>query len=97
MIINNRDRIFYGQKLKSYLQKAGETLYMPNGVFHAVWNTLPSVAIGENPLYKTSFDEWIGSRDSSDWIRSRILLKLKGPTKAWITDIEEQINEAITL
>ena len=94
----NRDRIFYGQKVKSYLQKAGETLYMPNGVFHAVWNTLPSVAIGDNPLYETSFDEWIGTggldgSSSSDWIKPRIVLKAKGSTKTWITDIEEQIVE----
>ena len=73
---------------------------MPNLVLHSVWNTLPSVAIGDNPLYETSFDEWIGSggvngSSTSDWILSGILLKAKGYTKSWINDISEQVNEAI--
>ena len=74
---------------------------MPNIVLHSVWNTLPSVAIGDNPLYETSFDEWIGSGGvvnrslTSDWVYSRILLKAKGHTKSWINDISEQVNEAI--
>ena len=73
---------------------------MPHVVLHAVWNTLPSVAIGDNPLYETSFDEWVGSggvngSSASDWIQSRILLKAKGYTKSWINDISEQVAEAI--
>ena len=76
---------------------------MPNGVYHAVWNSLPSVAVGDNPLYETSFDELIGSGEldgntstsieifNSDWIRPRIILKAKGTTKTWIADIEKQI------
>ena len=95
-----RSRTFYGKKLKTYLQKPGETLYMPNLVLHSVWNTLPSIAIGDNPLYESSFDEWIGSggvngSSTSDWIYSRILLKAKGYTKTWITDISQQVNDAI--
>ena len=71
---------------------------MPNGVFHAVWNTLPSVAIGDNPLYETSFDEWIGSGGTTEftkWMLSRIFLKAEGCIKSWINDISEQVNEAI--
>ena len=73
---------------------------MPNVVLHSVWNILPSVAIGDNPLYETSFDEWIGSGGvngsaTSDWVLSRILLKAKGGTKSWINAISEQVNEAI--
>ena len=73
---------------------------MPHVVLHAVWNTLPSVAIGDNPLYETSFDEWVGSggvngSSASDWIQSRILLKAKGDIKSWINDISEQVAEAI--
>ncbi len=73
---------------------------MPHVVLHAVWNTLPSVAIGDNPLYETSFDEWVGSggvngSSASDWIQSRILLKAKGDTKSWINDISEQVAEVI--
>ena len=72
---------------------------MPNVVLHSVWNTLPSLAIGDNPLYKTSFDEWIGSGgdDSSSvsWFRPRILNLCKGKTKSWLNDILEQIDESI--
>ena len=72
---------------------------MPHIVLHSVWNTLPSVAIGDNPLYETSFDEWIGSGGdgslTSDWILPRISLKAKGDTKSWMNDISEQVNDAI--
>ena len=95
-----RDRIFYGKKLKSYIQKPGETLYLPNVILHAVWNTLPSVAIGDNPLYETSFDEWMGSgvsNNSSDsgFDRDRIILKAKGEAKSRVMDIIKQVDEAI--
>ena len=94
-----RNRTFYGQKLKSFLQTAGETVYMPNIVLHSVWNVSPTIAIGDNPLYKTSFDEWIGSggddSSSSSWIRSRILNLSKGKTKSMLKDILGQIDEAI--
>ena len=97
---NHRNRIFFGQKLKSFLQIPGETLYMPNVVLHTVWNVLPSLAIGDNPLYETSFDEWMGSgvsNNSSDsgFDRERIILKAKGESKSRIMDINEQIEEAI--
>ena len=90
--------MFYGKKLKSYLQKPGETLYMPNVVLHTVWNTSPSLAITDNLLYETSFDEWIGSggtTEATQWIQPRILQKAEGYIKSWINDISEQVNEAI--
>ena len=98
---NHRNRIFFGQKLKSFLQSPGETLYMPNVVLHTVWNVSPSLAIGDNPLYETSFDEWMGSgrsnnsTNSSDCDRERIILKAKGESKSRIMDINEQVDEAI--
>ena len=97
---NHRNRIFFGQKLKSFLQSPGETLYMPNVVLHTVWNVSPSLAIGDNPLYETSLDEWMGSgvsNNSSDsgFDRDRIILKAKGESKSRIMDINEQIEEAI--
>ena len=96
----HRDRIFFGQKLKSFLQKAGETLYMPNVALHTVWNVSPSLAIGDNPLYETSFDEWIGSggansSSTSEFCQERIILKAKGQAKSRITDIIKQVDEAI--
>ena len=69
---------------------------MPNVVLHAVWNVSPSLAIGDNPLYETSFDEWMGSEVSDfDFIRDRIILKAKGESKSRIMDIIEQVDEAI--
>ena len=68
---------------------------MPNVVLHTVWNVSPSLAIGDNPLYETSFDEWMGSEVSnSDFIRDRIILKAK-QSKSRIMDIIEQVDDAI--
>ena len=68
-------------------------------VLHSVWNISPSISVGENPLYKTSLDEWIGSGgddvSSSSWIKSRILSLIEGKTKSRLNDILEQIDEAI--
>ena len=69
---------------------------MPNVVLHSVWNTLPSVAKGDNLLYKTSFDEWIGSVGTTEWIQERIVQKADEYTKSWLNDISKQVDEAIT-
>ena len=100
-MLNNRDRIFYGQKLKRFLQKPGETLYMPNVVLHTVWNFYPSVSVGDNPLYETSFDEWIGSggvdgSSTSNLVKKRILQHAKGGTKLWLNDIVDQIDKTVS-
>ena len=65
---------------------------MPNVALHTVWNVSPSLAIGDNPLYETSFDEWIGS---GELYRDRIILKARGQTKSRIMDIIKQVDEAI--
>ena len=96
-----RDRLFYGQNLKSYLQNPGETLYMPNGVLHTVWDLYPSVSVGDNPLYETSFDEWIGTggvdgSSNSFSVKKRILQNAKGGTKLWLKDIVDQIDETVS-
>ena len=93
-----RDRIFYGQRLKSFLQKPGETLYMPNGVYHTVWDFYPSVSVGDNPLYETSFDEWIGSNElkESHSVKTRILQHAKGRIKSWLNDIVDQIDGTVS-
>ena len=100
MSFHYRDRILYGQKLNSFLQKPGETLYMPNGVFHIVWDFYPSVSVGDNPLYETSFDEWIGSggvdgSSTSNLVKKRILQHAKGGTKLWLNDIVDQIDKTV--
>ena len=73
---------------------------MPNVVLHTVWNVSPSLAIGDNPLYETSFDEWIGSggangNSNSGFDQDRIILKAKGVAKSRIMDIMKQVDEAI--
>ena len=65
---------------------------MPNGVYHTVWDFYPSVSVGDNPLYETSFDEWIGS---GELYRDRIILKARGQTKSRMIDIIKQVDEAI--
>ena len=65
---------------------------MPNVALHTVWNVSPSLAIGDNPLYETSFDEWIGS---GELYRDRIILKARGRTKSRMIDIIKQVDEAI--
>ena len=65
---------------------------MPNVALHTVWNVSPSLAIGDNPLYETSFDEWIGS---GELYRDRIILKARGQTKSRMIDIIKQVDEAI--
>ena len=73
---------------------------MPNVALHTVWNVSPSLAIGDNPLYETSFDEWIGSGELDKYrkspVKSRILQYAKGSTKAWLNDIVDQIDETIS-
>ena len=73
---------------------------MPNVVLHTVWNVSPSLAIGDNPLYETSFDEWIGSggangNSTSGFDQDRIILKAKGEVKSRVMDIIKQVDEAI--
>ena len=74
-----RDRVFYGQRMKTFLQKSGETLYMPHLTLHSVWNLTPTIAIGDNPLYDSSFIEFIGSdgyedNESLAWMRNRVAM-----------------------
>ena len=73
---------------------------MPNLMLHNVWNISPTVAIGDNPLYESSFNEWMGSGgasggSSSPWILPRILLKARSEIKPNLMDILNQVDEAI--
>ena len=74
---------------------------MPNVVLHTVWNFYPSVSVGDNPLYETSFDEWIGSggvdgSSTSNLVKKRILQHAKGGTKLWLIDIVDQIEKNVS-
>ena len=95
-----RGRVFYGQKVKSFLQKDGETVYMPHLTLHSVWNLSPTVAVGDNPLYETSFVEFIGSdgykgKEPISWISDRVKMFAKGETLTEILEVENQIVATI--
>ena len=90
--------MFYGQTIKTYLQKPGETIYMPHVILHSVWNTTPSVAIGDNPLFESSFVELMGSggySESSEEIRNVVESKTTGDVRKRLQDVKNQIHEAI--
>jgi hypothetical protein len=56
-----RDRNFFGQKVISGVQIAGETLFMPHLIFHSVYNLDWTVAVGDNLLYSSALEEVIAS------------------------------------
>ena len=90
--------MFYGQKMKTFLQKSGETLYMPHLTLHSVWNLTPTIAIGDNPLYDSSFIDFIGSdgyedNESLAWMRSRVAMLARKKGMAKVLDVLEQIKE----
>ena len=86
-----RNRIFYGQKLKTFLQRKGETIYMPNLVYHSVWNISPTISVGNNPLYQSSFVEHLGSGGAGFDLKKEIRT-LKNSA---VSDVSNQINDAI--
>ena len=91
-----RDRVFYGQKLKTYLQKPGETIFMPNMILHTVWNVSPTIAIGDNPLYESGLIELVSSSgNASPFLGDRAKSLAKGDAKKRISDVLEQVEEAI--
>ena len=67
---------------------------MPNIMSHAVWNLSPTVALGDNPLYESSFPEFIGS-GKPEWYKERILFKSKGTKKCNLMNIVNQIEESV--
>ena len=99
LIFTFRNRIFFGQTVKTFLQKPGETLYMPNLIFHSVWNMSPTIAVGDNPLYDSSFIEHLGSGTFGTNIRvkdmiSRLTSDVFGES---VSNVKQQMNAAIKL
>ena len=91
-----RNRIFYGQKVKTFLQRRGETLYMPNLILHSVWNVASTISLGNNPLYQSSFVEHLGSGGSGNGeITKTLMSKIKSLQTPITADISEQINAGI--
>ena len=93
-----RKRTYYGQHVKSYLQNPGETIFMPHLTLHAVWNLSPTIAIGDNPLYQSSFIEFIGSdgyedKSSLSWIRNRVEIYAKKHNLKSVIDVMDQVEK----
>ena len=71
-------------------------MYIPHMVYHSVWNVSPTVAIGDNPLYTSSFNEWAGfdykKENDYKFLFDRMLLKTNGETKSQMLNILNQIE-----
>ena len=82
--------------MKTFLQRSGETLYMPNLILHSVWNLSSTISLGNNPLYKSSFVEHLGSGGSGmDDISQNIRKKIKSINNSEMSGVVDQINAAI--
>ena len=70
---------------------------MPHLVLHSVWNLSKTVAIGDNPLYDSSFVEFMGSGCFEDckWMKSRIEYLAKKNGLKRVQDAIEQITEYV--
>ena len=62
---------------------------MPNLVHHAVWNLTPTLSVGNNPLFQSSFVEQLGS--GLPLVTDR-LMELDAP---FLKHVKDQMNEAI--
>ena len=78
--------------MKTFLQKAGETLYMPNLVFHSVWNMSPTLSVGNNPLHDSSFVEQLGS---GEYHIAKKVRSISG--KHHLNDVNSQIHDSIVV
>ena len=82
--------------MKTYLQKPGETIFMPNMILHTVWNVSPTIAIGDNPLYESGLVELVSSSgNASPFLGDRAKVLAKDDAKKRISDVLEQVQEAI--
>ena len=69
---------------------------MPNMVLHTVWNVSPTIAIGDNPLYESGLVELVSSSGNcSPYLGDRAKVLAKGDAKKRISDVLEQVEEAI--
>ena len=69
---------------------------MPNLILHSVWNLSPTISLGNNPLFKSSFVEHLGSGGSGmDKISQDIRHKIKSINNSEVREVLEQMNAAI--
>ena len=81
--------------MKTYLQKKGETIYMPNIVYHSVWDLSPTLSVGNNPLFESSFVEQFGSGRDHELGGLHITEKLTGLGLEHLENVRIQIDKEI--
>ena len=81
--------------MKTYLQKKGETIYMPNIVYHSVWDLSPTLSVGNNPLFESSFVEQFGSGRDHELGGLSITEKLIGLGLEHLENVRIQIDNEI--
>ena len=70
---------------------------MPNIVFHSVWNLSPTISVGNNLLYKSSFVEHLGSgRGNGEDQYLDVIEAIKRLKEQHLFDVIQQINEKIS-
>ena len=68
---------------------------MPNLVFHSVWNLSPTLSVGNNILYESSFIEQIGSGRYNGDENVEISEKISAKGLPYVSDTIKQVNDAI--
>ena len=81
--------------MKTYLQRKGETIYMPNLAYHSVWDLSPTLSVGNNPLFESSYVEQFGSGRDHELEGSFITEKLKGYGLDHLENVQRQMNQEI--
>ena len=52
-----RGEKFYGKEIIEGIQSPGETVYVPNGAPHTVYNLDEIVSVSDNPYFDTAIEE----------------------------------------
>ena len=68
---------------------------MPNLVYHSVWDLSPTLSVGNNPLFESSYIEQFGSGRSHRSDGVPITEKLDNSGLDYLEDVRKQINEQI--
>ena len=68
---------------------------MPNLAYHSVWDLSPTLSVGNNPLFESSYVEQFGSGRDHELEGSFITEKLKGYGLDHIENVQRQMNQEI--
>ena len=66
----------YPERVQEAIQPAGSMMYIPEGVWHAVWNVADTVAVTHNSIARSTFEKLYGQ------IGGRLDAKLRATTSA---------------